>query len=343
MTKYSFENDYSEGCHPKILEKLTTSTFEQQDGYGDDEYSKEAAILIKTKLKNPGASVFFVTGGTQANLIVISAILRPHESVICAHTGHIHTHEAGSIEAVGHKINAINSPDGKVRVTDIQAVLDEHITIPHMVKPKMVYISNASEVGTIYQKEELEALSAYCKKNDLYLFMDGARLGAALCANNNDNTWEDIAKFTDIFYIGGTKNGALSGEAIVINKPKLAIDFGYHLKQKGALTAKGRLQGIQFLALFEDNLFFELAQHANTMAMKITHAIEKKGYPFLTYSTTNQIFPILPNHVIDKLWKKYRFYVWQKIDSKHSAVRIVTSWATKETAVDGFIKDLLEL
>ena len=340
---YSFVNDYTEGCHPLILEKLLQTNLQQQEGYGEDDYSLQAKELIKQKIKNPNADIHFASGGTQVNLIVISAALRPHESVICANTGHINTHEAGAIEATGHKINFINSNDGKVRVNYVQEILDEHITVPHMVKPKMVYISNSTEVGTIYKKHELEILSAFCKDKGLYLFMDGARLGSALCARDNDLTLADISCLTDVFYIGGTKNGAMIGEAIVINNEKLKEDFGFHMKQRGALIAKGRLLGIQFLELFKDDLFFELATHANVMAMKITNAIKEKGFSFLTESTSNQIFPILPNKAIDELSKNFKFFIWKKMDDENSAIRIVTSWITSENAVDKFINEILEI
>jgi threonine aldolase len=340
MKIYSFENDYCEGCHPRILEKLLKTTHEQQEGYGDDDYSKQAAELIKQKIKNKNAEIHFVSGGTQANLVVASAVLRPHESIISAYTGHINTHEAGAIEATGHKINSIFSSDGKVRVNDIKAVLEEHITVPHMVKPKMVYISNSTEIGTVYKKKELEDISAFCKKNGLHLFLDGARLGSALCAGGNDLTLADISRLTDVFYIGGTKNGAILGEAIVINNEKFKEDFGFHLKQRGALIAKGRLIGIQFLELFKDDLFFSLAKHANSMSMKMAKAIKENGHTFLTKPESNQIFPILPNKVIDKLSEKYKFYTWQKTDKESSAIRLVTSWATNEKVVDQFVKDI---
>ncbi len=340
MPIYSFKNDYSEGCHPRILEKLSKANFEQQNGYGEDSYSNEAREFLKKKIGNPGAEIHFTPGGTQANLIVIAAALKPYESVVCASTGHIHVHEAGSIEATGHKINAVKSHDGKISVEDIQAVLDEHITIPHMVKPKMVYISNSTEIGTIYKKQELERLSSFCKNHDLYLFVDGARLGSALCAEDNDISLPDLSRLTDVFYIGGTKNGALLGEAIVINNDGLKEMLGYHLKQRGALLAKGRILGIQFLELFREDLFFALARHANSMAMKIAKAIKHHGYSFLTESTTNQIFPIFPNDLINKLSGKYGFYIWEKVSDDKSAIRLVTSWATDEKTVDQFIDDL---
>ncbi len=337
---YSFKNDYSEGCHPNIIKALSETNMKQQDGYGDDDYSYEAKKLIRAKIKNQNAEIFFISGGTLANLTVISSALRSHESVICANTGHIHVHEAGSIEATGHKINSVFSTDGKIKTNDIQNILDEHVIIPHMVKPKMVYISNSTEIGTIYKKQELEDLSNFCRRKDLYLFLDGARLGSALCSNNSDLSMSDISELTDIFYIGGTKNGALLAEAIVINNEKLKEDFGFHLKQRGALMAKGRLLGIQFLELFKDDLFFSLAKHANLMATKIVESIKTCGYSFYTEPSSNQIFPILPNKLIDKLSKKYGFYIWQKFDNKTSAIRLVTSWATNETIVNELIVDL---
>ncbi|MGB3976469.1 MAG: low specificity L-threonine aldolase [bacterium] len=339
MTVWNFRNDYSEGCHPYLLDALIRANEGQQESYGDDDYTCEARDLIRKAIGKPDADVYFVSGGTQANLIVIGSALRPHESVISASTGHIHVHEAGAVETTGHKINTIENPDGKVMIEDIQAVLDEHTTIPHMVKPKLVYISNSTEIGTIYTHEELRNLSAFCKRLGLYLFCDGARLGSALCAKGNDLTLKDLAELTDIFYIGGTKNGAMAAEAIVIIDENLKQDYGYFVKQKGGLLAKGRFLGIQFLELFKDGLFFDLARHANAMAMKLAAAIEKQGCSFLTQSTTNQIFPILPNAVIDKLNENYGFYVWKKINAEVSAIRLVTSWATPEMMVDRFITD----
>ncbi len=339
IMKYNFKDDYSEGCHPSILEMLSTTNFEQQNGYGDDEYSQKAKQLIKKQINN-NADVHFVSGGTQANIIVISSALKPYESVIAASTGHIHTHEAGSIEATGHKINSVETHDGKIRTSDIQNILDEHVIIPHMVKPKMVYISNSTELGTIYKKQELEELSKFCKKNNLYLFLDGARLGSALTAKENNLTLSDLSELTDIFYIGGTKNGALLGEAIVINNDKLKEDFAFSLKQKGALMSKGRLLGIQFGTLFENNLFFELANHANLMASKIAEELKNNNYKFLIEPESNQLFPILPNRLIEKLSIKYEFHIWEKIDENYSAIRIVTSWATTESSMKQFTSDL---
>ena len=337
---YSFKNDYSEGCHPRILELLSALQDQQQNGYGEDLYSQQAKVLIRKKIKDDGAEIHFISGGTQANLTVIASALRPHESVIAAETAHIHVHEAGSIEATGHKINTIISEDGKLHVEAIQNILDEHTNIPHMVVPKMVYLSNATEVGTLYSKKELQNLYEFCQSHELFLFMDGARLGAALCAYENDLTWEDIARFTDVFYIGGTKNGALLGEAIVITNPTLKNILGFHLKQRGALLAKGSVLGIQFLGLFEEDRYITLATHAYKMSKILAEAIEKKGFPFLFPPVTNQIFPILPNNLIDYLSKDYGFYIWKKMDSQHAAIRLVTSWNTPEKVVKEFADSL---
>ena len=344
MYKYSFKNDYSEGAHPQILAALSATNLEQQSGYCDDDFSLEAMDLIRQKIHNPNAGVFFVSGGTQANLIVIASMLRPFESVIAATTGHINVHETGAIEATGHKINQIFTIDGKLKASEIQSVVDEHQNDPpHMVKPKLVYISNSTEIGTIYQKHELEAISKVCKANQLYLFVDGARLASALTSEMNDITLSELSALVDVLYIGGTKNGGLIGEAVVINHPDFITDFPYHLKQRGALLGKGRVFGVQFREFFKENLYFELATHANKMAQKLVQGISKQGYAFLTVSATNQIFPILPNVLIEKLSQQYGFYVWSKIDDSNSAIRLVTSWATKEEAVDLFLKDFINL
>jgi len=339
MVKYSFKEDYSEGAHPKILEALSLTNMIQEVGYGEDNYCKEAINLIRQKIQNTKADVHFVSGGTQANLIVISSILKPYESVIAATTGHIAVHEAGAIEATGHKINTIETKDGKLNLQDIKSVLDFH-TDEHMVKPKIVFISNSTEIGSIYNKRELQRLSKFCKQRSLFLYLDGARLGSALTSKRSDLTLSEISKLVDIFYIGGTKNGALLGEAIIINHDELKENFRFYLKQKGALLAKGRILGIQFLELFKEDLFFELGKHANLMALKLAGGIKKSGYKFLTVPASNQIFPIFPNKLIQKLNKKYGFYVWRRINDKNSAIRLVTSWTTKEEFVSQFIKDL---
>ena len=341
--KYSFKNDYSEGAHPRILDALIKYNLTQQNGYGLDEYSLNAAKFIRDKCAAPNASVHFVSGGTQANLTVISAFLRPHESVVSAHTGHIFTNESGAIEATGHKIHGVETADGKLRPQDIQNILDAHQNVPHQLKQRLVYISNSTEIGTIYSKKELQELYEFCQNKNLILFMDGARLGHALTAETSDMSLADIAKYTDAFYLGGTKNGALIGEAIVINNPALQDEFGFHLKQKGALLAKGRLLGIQFEELMRDNLYFELADHANRQAMKIKEAFEEIGCDFLAETFTNQIFPVLSAKQIDQLSEKYDFYIWKKIDSERSAIRLITSWSTTDETVAGFINEVKEL
>lgn len=336
---YSFKNDYSEGAHPRILEALINCNLQQSEGYGEDEFTEEAIKLIKEKIRRNDVDVHLLVGGTQTNLTAISAFLRPHEAVIAAKTGHVLVHETGAIESTGHKVISVDVEDGKLTKAHIEKVLEEH-TDEHMVKPKLVYISNSTEIGTIYKKEELEELSQACKEHDLYFYLDGARLGSALCSKENNMKIHELAQLVDAFYIGGTKGGALMGEALVICKDSLKIDFRYHIKQKGALLAKGRLLGIQFEELFKDNLYFDLAGHANNMAEILKEGIEGLGYNFMINSTSNQIFPILPNKLIGKLEEKYLFIIWEKIDEENSAIRLVTSWATDERMVLEFISDI---
>jgi threonine aldolase len=339
MYKYSFQNDYSEGAHPRIIEALAKTNFNQELGYGEDAYCLEAARLIRSAVGNENADVHFVSGGTQANLLMLSSFLRPFESVIAVDTGHICVHETGAIELTGHKINMVRGMDGKVTVPEIEAVVAGHGD-EHMVKPRVVFISHSTEIGTIYSAQEIRAISEACKKLNLYLYLDGARLGSALASQSSDLDLKQLCRWVDAFYIGGTKNGALLGEALVINHPQLKPDFRYCMKQRGALLSKGRLLGIQFVELFRDNLYFDLARNANQMAERLTLGIANAGYAFQSASPTNQIFPIFPDAIIEKLSQMYRFYVWNKVDSQHSAVRLVTSWATREEAVDGFLADL---
>jgi threonine aldolase len=336
---YSFKNDYSEGAHPRILNQLVESNTEQLTGYGEDYYTIEAVKLLKQRIGREDIDIHLFTGGTQTNLTAISAFLKSHEAVIAANTGHILVHETGAIEATGHKIISISVEDGKLAPQHVKAALDAH-TDEHMVKPRLVYISNSTEIGTIYTKDELEQLSKFCKDNKLFLYVDGARLGSALTSAENDMTLTDLGNLTDAFYIGATKNGALLGEALVLCRDCLKGDFRFHIKQKGALLAKGRLIGIQFLELFKDNLYFDLAKHANDMAKILSEGIREAGYSFFIQSPSNQIFPILPDSVIARLQENYSFYVWQKIDEGNSAIRLVTSWATKEEKVLEFISDL---
>lgn len=339
---YSFKNDYSEGAHPRILNALIESNFVQEEGYGEDRYTKKAIELLKKKMGRSDVDIHLLSGGTQTNLTAIAAFLRPHEAAIAAQTGHINTHETGAIEATGHKIISIETADGKLTPIQLQEVLDGHPD-EHMVKPKLVYISNSTEIGTIYNKKELTSLNQFCLENKLILFMDGARLGSALCSSQNDLELSDLPNLVDAFYIGGTKNGALIGEALVLCRDDVKVDFRYYMKQKGALLAKGRLLGIQFLELFRDDLFMELAKHANTLAEKLIREMSEMNIQFLTPSPSNQIFPILPKSVINELARQYSFHIWENVDANHCAIRLVTSWATKEEEVDAFIEELKNL
>ncbi|MCD0487609.1 aminotransferase class V-fold PLP-dependent enzyme [Pedobacter sp. MC2016-14] len=339
--KYSFKNDYGRGCHPQILNALSVSNMEIEEGYGEDRFSKAAKELIKAEVGGD-PEVYFVAGGTQANLTVISALLKPYESVISANTAHIQVHETGAIEATGHRIQTIDTPDGKLRPEDIQGLLTLFEEV-HTTIPRLVYISNSTEVGTIYSKQELMALYECCRAAGLLLFMDGARLSSALASKENDLSFLDLGKYTDVFYIGGTKAGALLGEAIVFNNKNISTGFAYNMKQKGALMAKGRILGIQFLELFRDGLFLKLAAHANEMAQQLKFAIKGMGIDLICDTSTNQIFPVLNNRVVEALKKDYEFIVWQKIDAEHSAIRLVTCWATEEEAVKQFLEDLSSL
>lgn len=337
---YSFKNDYSEGAHPRILEKLMETNMEQSEGYGEDSYSFQAIRLLRSRIGCSDAAIHLLSGGTQVNMTAISAFLKPHEAAIAAQTGHINVHETGAIEATGHKVViAPSDEDGKLTPSDIQHVLEIHED-EHMVKPKLVYISDTTEVGAIYSKKDLEQLRFFCDERGLILYLDGARIGSALTAEGNDLKLEDLSRLTDAFYIGGTKNGALIGEALVICNEELKEDFRYVMKQKGAMLAKGRLLGIQFLELFRDHLYFDLAAHANKMAEKLRKGIGDAGFEFLTHSPSNQIFPILSDSLIEALQQNYAFYVWSRVDDKHSSIRLVTSWATKEEAVDAFIDQI---
>lgn len=340
MTQYSFLDDYSEGCHPAILQALADTNMQQQTAYGDDVFSQQAREWLRGHLGSSEAVVYFIASGTLTNIIVIAGCLRPHEAVIAATTGHITVRETGAIEATGHKIIAVPTDDGKLTPQGIRTALDNNAHFPHMAKPRMVYISNASELGTLYNKAELQALSVLCRKKGLLLFMDGARLGAALTASKNDLTLPDIMQWVDIFWIGGTKAGALFGEAIVIPDQRLSEDFAFHIKQRGALLAKGRVLGIQFAELFRDTLYFDLTRYANEMAEKLSAGIVAAGYSLLAETETNQVFPILPNALIERLQDQFSFYIWQPVDEHTSVVRLVTSWATEEAQVDRLLAEV---
>lgn len=336
--KHSFKNDYSEMAHPAVLEALTAVGRKQFEGYGLDEYSMRAGELIKEKTGMRSADVHFISGGTHANLTVISSALRPHEAVIAPESGHIFMHESGAIEATGHKVCTVKGDNGKLCANDIAAVVAEHCD-EHMVNPRLVYLSQSSECGTVYKKAELESISEYCRGSGLYLYLDGARLGAAINSGACDLTYSDIAELTDAFYLGGTKNGALFGEAIVICNDALKGDFRSLLKQRGALLAKGAAIGAQFEALLGGGLYDELARHANAMALRLADGIGKAGYGFLYPVETNIILPVFPLDISDKLHQLYDFYDWQTLGDMVSA-RIVTSWATTEATIDEFLADL---
>lgn len=339
---YSFRNDYSEGAHPRVLQALTDTNLEQTVGYGMDPRCQSAAALIRDLCKAPEADIHFLVGGTQANLVVIDAFLRSYEAVIAAHTGHVNVHETGAIEATGHKVCTAYAPDGKLTPALVESVVNAHSS-EHMVLPRMVYVSDSTEIGTIYTKAELAALRRCCDAHGLYLFLDGARLGSALTSPGNDLTLADIAALTDVFYIGGTKNGVLFGEALVLSHEAPKAHFRWHMKQRGAVLAKGRLLGIQFQAILEDGLYFDIARHANEMAFRLRDGIAALGYPFPVPSPTNQQFPVLPNTVIGQLEAKgYQFEAQEAVDADHTCVRFVTSWATPESAIDAFLKDLAD-
>jgi len=340
--KYSFKNDYSEMAHPAVLEALAAIGTKQFEGYGLDEYSEDAAKLIRKKIINRNADVHFIAGGTHANLVVISSALRPHEAVIAPKSGHIFVHETGAIEATGHKICTREGSDGKLSVADIESVLNEHPDDEHMVKPRLVYISLSTECGTVYSKSELTAIAAFCRNNNLYLYIDGARLGAAVNSPACDLEYNDIADLTDAFFIGGTKNGALFGEAIVICNEKLKEDFRYLLKQRGALLAKGAAIGVQFKALFTNDLYDKLALHSNVMAKKMADGIKALGYDFLYPVLTNLMVPIFPDEIAAEMSEIYGFYEWSKHDGK-TAVRLLTSWSTPEEKISEFLEDLSKI
>ena len=336
---YSFTNDYSEGAHPRILEAMMNANLTQNVGYGLDAHSLAAAGTIRRLADAPDAAVHFVVGGTQTNLLLIAAALRPYQAVIAAATGHVNVHEAGAIEGTGHKVLALPTTTGKLTPEIIAPCLAEHCD-EHMVQPKLVYISDSTELGTVYTKAELEALHHFCRLHGLMLYLDGARLGSALTSAPNDLTLKDLAALTDAFYIGGTKNGALLGEALVIQKDSLKEDFRFMMKNRGAMLAKGFLAGIQFEELFRDGLFFDLAAHANEMAAILRDGIRKAGYSFVSDSHTTLLFPILPDELVDKLGKDFTFERSQKPDDSHTVIRLVTSWATPEKAVRDFLAAL---
>ena len=341
-----FQCDYNEGAHPAIMQRLMETNLEQTVGYGMDPYCEQARKAIKDACQAPNADVHFLVGGTQTNTTVISSILKPWQGVVCAHSGHINVHETGAIEHTGHKVLAQHGLNGKITAAQVEETIVAHLSEDepeHMVQPGMVYISYPTEIGTIYTKEELTAISTVCHTYNIPLFLDGARLGYGLTSPECDLTRSELAHLVDVFYIGGTKVGALFGEAVLIMNPALQKDFRYAIKQQGGMLAKGRLLGLQFLTLFTDNLYFDIARHANDMAMNIRNAFSQIGCKFLVDSPTNQQFPILTNTQMEKLAKKYLYSPWQKVDAEHTAVRFCTSWATKAENVEELVKDILSL
>lgn len=341
-----FECDYLEGAHPAIMEALIKTNLEQTVGYGEDEYCARARAKILPYLDNDRAQIHFLVGGTQANLTVICAALRPHQGVISARTGHINVHESGAIEATGHKVLALPGCLGKLRAEEIAAYTDGHwadATHEHMVQPGMVYLSHPTEYGTLYTLDELTAIREVCLQRGLLLYVDGARLGYGLAAEGTDVALCDLARLCDAFYIGGTKVGALFGEAVVLTHPELRRDFRYLMKQRGGMLAKGRLLGVQFDCLFTDGLYWKISKHAVSQALRVRDALRAKGVPFLMESPTNQQFPILPDDAIRELEKEFSFSFWEKTDDTHSCVRICASWATKAENVDRLIARLANL
>lgn len=335
-----FYSDYLEGTHPKVLEALQSTNFVQTPGYGEDDYCRHAAALIREACGLPDADVHFLVGGTQANATVISSILKPYQGVLSPDCGHIGVHETGAVEHGGHKVLPLPSVDGKLNAKQITDAVDEHwseANHEHIVQPGMVYISFPTEFGTIYSKSELEAISRACNEKHIPLFIDGARLGYGLTSPACDLTLKDIAALADVFYIGGTKQGALFGEAVVIRNDCLKADFRYNIKQNGGMLAKGRLLGIQFGTLFEDGLYFEIAKRANTLAQRIKEAATAHGIRLFGSSPTNQVFLVVENSKLASLEERIGYEFWQKFDAGSSVVRVCTSWATTDEAVDTLI------
>ena len=341
-----FNNDYNCGAHPQILQALMDTNTESYGGYGIDPWCEKAEAEIKKYLDCPEAKVHFMIGGTQVNYTVISALLRPHQSVISAATGHINVHETGAVEATGHKVLPQPSDDGQITAKQVRDAVISHrndSSFEHIVQPKLVYISNPTELGTIYKLAELEELAAVCREYGLYLFLDGARLGYGLAAADNDVTMKDLTRLCDAFYIGGTKVGAMFGEAVVIPNCVVAEDFRYLMKQRGAMLAKGWLLGVQYEALMENDLYFEISAHADRLADQIRGTLNGLGYKYITETTTNQIFPVLPDRVLEALAKDFTFAEMGRIDADHRAVRFCTSWATKPENVDALCDALKKI
>ena len=341
-----FQCDYVEGCHPKILEKLTETNLEQTPGYGVDRYCESARKKIQTACGLPEAEVHFLVGGTQTNLTVIAALLRPWQGVLSAETGHINCHETGAIEASGHKVLSLPSQDGTITGAQVREYCREHFGSgikEHTVQPGMVYISHPTENGTLYTKAQLTELKNACREYGLPLFIDGARLGYGLTSPDSDLSLQDIARLSDVFYIGGTKCGAMFGEAVVAANPALAPDFRYMIKQRGGMPAKGRLMGIQFDVLFTDNLYFSICEKAVRQALEIREAFCQAGIPLYGESHTNQQFVMLTQGQMDRLGEKYAYEIWGPGGDGRTIVRFCTSWATRDEDVEALKKDIKAL
>ena len=332
--RISLRNDYSEGAHPRLLQALAVASAEVNRGYGLDVHSARAAALIRDRLGRD-ADVHFLAGGTQTNLVALAAFLRPHEAVIAPASGHIAMHETGAIEASSHKVLTVATPDGKLSPALIRPCVDGHHG-EHMVKPRLVYISNSTEWGTVYSAEELQALGGFCRDHGLLLYVDGARLASALTTEGNDVDLALLAGQADAFYIGGTKNGALLGEALVIVNPVLRTDFRHIIKQRGAMLAKGMVVGAQFEALFEDGLYFVLATHANAMAARLREILQRAGVPLAVDSPSNQVFPVLPDAMVERLRSFVEFETWERRGDGTTVIRLMTSWATPESDLEAF-------
>lgn len=341
----SFESDYTEGAHPKILEKLCETNMEKLTGYGSDPYCESAKNKIRKACGCPEAEVMFLVGGTQTNATVIDAMLEKYEGVLAVQTGHVSVHEAGAIEYTGHKVLELPSHDGKMDAEELEEYLQkfwQDETHEHMVFPGMVYLSHPTEYGTLYSREELKAISVVCQQFHIPLYLDGARLGYGLMSQETDVTLQVVAKYCDVFYIGGTKVGALCGEAVVFTKKNMPKYFMTMVKQHGALLAKGRLLGIQFDALFTDELYFKISKHAILMAQLLKEGFQERGYEFYLESPTNQQFIVLENEEMERLKEKVSFGFWEKVDDKHTVVRFATSWATQKEDVDRLMEVLEE-
>lgn len=346
MNRITFESDYIEGAHPKVLEALMKTNMEQLSGYGDDRYCESAAAKIKKACEKKDAQVRFLVGGTQTNTTIISTMLHRTEGVISADTGHVSSHEAGAIEHSGHKVLTVPSHEGKIDSNELRQFLKSFFSDgnrEHMVYPGMVYISHPTEYGTLYSKSELEQISEICKEFELTFFLDGARLGYGLMSLNTDVTLEDIAELTDVFYIGGTKVGALCGEAVVFTHNNMPKRFTTMTKQQGALLAKGRLLGVQFDALFTDDLYFEISKNAIDKAEKLKRILEEAGIEFFMMTDTNQQFVVLEDEFYEKLVSKVGVSFWEKRDASHTVVRFATSWATTDEKLDELRRILAEL